>query len=96
MSHRLNRIMCLFGAGFGGPMLSLIGSVLAAMDKSDFDNQCLFSKEIADEVQALQRQIALLQDSLAVLTAYQGEMTSTEGMALGFERGRSPFDDLFS
>ena len=46
--------------------------------------QCLFGKEIADEVQALQRQIALLQGSLAVLTAYQGEMTSTEGMALGF------------
>uniref|UniRef100_A0A2N9FJX4 Uncharacterized protein n=1 Tax=Fagus sylvatica TaxID=28930 RepID=A0A2N9FJX4_FAGSY len=60
------------------------------------DNQCLFGKEIADEVQALQRQIALLQGSLAVLTAYQGEMTSTEGMALGFEHGRSPFDNLFS
>jgi hypothetical protein len=60
------------------------------------DNQCLFGKEIADEVQALQRQIALLQGSLAVLTAYQGEMTSTEGMALGFERDRSPFDNLFS
>ena len=29
-----------------------------------------------------------------MLTAYQGEMTSTEGMALGFERGRSPFDNL--
>uniref|UniRef100_A0A2N9FVI3 Rx N-terminal domain-containing protein n=1 Tax=Fagus sylvatica TaxID=28930 RepID=A0A2N9FVI3_FAGSY len=88
--------MRLFGAGFAGPMLSLLGSVLAAMDKSDFDNQCLFGKEIADEVQALKRQIALLQGSLVVLTAYQREMTSTEGMALGFERGRSPFDNLFS
>jgi hypothetical protein len=28
--------MRLFGVGFGGPMLSLLGSVLAAMDKSDF------------------------------------------------------------
>ena len=118
------------GVGFGGPMLSLLGSVLAAMDKSDlgsmmkvqifnvkrcyprlmevgFDlgfligylrqiTQCLFGKVIADEVQALQRQIALLQGSLAVLTAYQGEMTSTERMALGFERGRSLFDNLFS
>uniref|UniRef100_A0A2N9HNA6 Uncharacterized protein n=1 Tax=Fagus sylvatica TaxID=28930 RepID=A0A2N9HNA6_FAGSY len=96
ISRRLNHVMRLFGVGFGGPMLSLLGSVLAAMDKSDFDNQCLFGKEIADEVQALQRQIALLQGSLAVLTAYQGEMTSTEGMALGFERDRSPFDNLFS
>ena len=26
------------GAGFGGPMLSLLGNVLAAMDKSDLGN----------------------------------------------------------
>ena len=58
--------------------------------------QCLFGKKIADEVQALQYHIALLQGSLAVLTAYQGEMTFTEGMALGFERDRSLFDSLFS
>uniref|UniRef100_A0A2N9JAN5 Uncharacterized protein n=1 Tax=Fagus sylvatica TaxID=28930 RepID=A0A2N9JAN5_FAGSY len=92
ISRRLNHVMRLFGVGFGGPMLSLLGNVLAAMDKSDFGS---VTKEIADEVQALQRQIALLQGSLAVLTAYQGEMTSTEGMALGFERDRSPFDNLF-
>ena len=36
ISYRLNHVMCLFGAGFGEPMLSLLGSVLAAMDKSDF------------------------------------------------------------
>jgi hypothetical protein len=33
--------------------------------------QCLFGKKISDEVQALQYQIALLQGSLAVLTAYR-------------------------
>ena len=58
--------------------------------------QCLFGKKISDEVQALQRQIGLLQGFLAVLTAYQGEMTSAGGMALGFEQGRSLFDSLFN
>uniref|UniRef100_A0A2N9I674 Uncharacterized protein n=1 Tax=Fagus sylvatica TaxID=28930 RepID=A0A2N9I674_FAGSY len=84
--------------GLGGPMLSLLCSVLAAMSRSNLGNtaQCLFGKKIADEVQALQLQIALLQDSLAVLTAYQGEMTSTGEMALGFESDRSLFDSLFS
>ena len=117
-------------AELGGPMLSLLGSVLAAMSRSnlravtkaqilvwkgvfqdlmevEFDlgfmirhlqqtAQCLFGKKISDEVQALQRQIALLQGSLAVLTAYQGEMTSTGEMALEFEHGRSLFDSLFN
>uniref|UniRef100_A0A2N9H782 Aminotransferase-like plant mobile domain-containing protein n=1 Tax=Fagus sylvatica TaxID=28930 RepID=A0A2N9H782_FAGSY len=96
--------MFKLGAGFGGPMLSLLGSVLAAMSKSDLGSvtkvqilawksvvqdlmevgfdlgfmiehlrqiaQHLFGKKISDEVQALQHQIALLQDSLAVLTTY--------------------------
>uniref|UniRef100_A0A2N9E2L5 Uncharacterized protein n=1 Tax=Fagus sylvatica TaxID=28930 RepID=A0A2N9E2L5_FAGSY len=35
--------------------------------------QCLFGKRIADEIKALQHQTALLQDSLAELTAYQDE-----------------------
>ena len=96
--------MFKLGAGFGGPMLSLLGNVLAAMRKSDLGSvtkvqilawksvvqdlmevgfdlgfmighlrqiaQHLFGKKISDEVQALQHQIALLQDSLAVLTTY--------------------------
>uniref|UniRef100_A0A2N9IU44 Aminotransferase-like plant mobile domain-containing protein n=1 Tax=Fagus sylvatica TaxID=28930 RepID=A0A2N9IU44_FAGSY len=117
-------------AGLGGPILSLLGSVLATMSRSNLGNvtkaqiltwkgviqdlmevgfdlgfliehlrqttQCLFGKKIANEVQALQRQIALLQGTLAVLTAYQWEMTSTREMALGFESGKSLFDGLFS
>ena len=116
-------------ARLGGPMLSLLGSVLATMSKSNLGTvtkvqilvgkgiiqdlmevgfdlgfmigylrqiaQCLFGKKILDEVRALQHQIALLQGSLAVLTAYQKEMTSMEGMALRFEHGRSLFDSLF-
>uniref|UniRef100_A0A2N9FHP8 Aminotransferase-like plant mobile domain-containing protein n=1 Tax=Fagus sylvatica TaxID=28930 RepID=A0A2N9FHP8_FAGSY len=80
--------------GLGGPMLSLLGSVLAAMDESSLEDvtktqilawrsviqdlmdvgfdlgfmierlrqtaQCLFGKRIADEIKALQHQIALL------------------------------------
>ena len=57
--------------------------------------QCLFGKRISDEVEALQHQIALLQDSLAVLTAYQEEMVSTGGTVLGFGHSRSLFDNLF-
>uniref|UniRef100_A0A2N9GVY6 Uncharacterized protein n=1 Tax=Fagus sylvatica TaxID=28930 RepID=A0A2N9GVY6_FAGSY len=84
--------------GLGGPMLSLLGSVLAAMDESSLEDvtktqilawrsviqdlmdvgfdlgfmierlrqtaQCLFGKRIADEIKALQHQIALLQGLL--------------------------------
>ena len=91
-------------AGLGGPMLSLLGSVMAAMSESNLGNvtkaqilawksviqdlmdvgfdlafmigclrqmaQRFFDKRISDEVKALQHQIALLQDSLAALTAY--------------------------
>uniref|UniRef100_A0A2N9EKD6 Aminotransferase-like plant mobile domain-containing protein n=1 Tax=Fagus sylvatica TaxID=28930 RepID=A0A2N9EKD6_FAGSY len=99
--------------GLGGPMMSLLGSVLAAMDESSLEDvtktqilawrsviqdlmdvgfdlgfmmerlrqmaQCLFGKRLADEIKALQHQIALLQDSLAELTAYQDAMMSTGG-----------------
>jgi hypothetical protein len=116
-------------AGLGGPMLSLLGSVMAAVSESNLGNvtkdqiiawrsiiqdlmevgfnlefmigrlrqaaQRLFSKRVSDEVQALQHQITLLQDSLAVLTAYQEEMISVGGTVLGFEHGRSLFDSLF-
>uniref|UniRef100_A0A2N9FU25 Rx N-terminal domain-containing protein n=1 Tax=Fagus sylvatica TaxID=28930 RepID=A0A2N9FU25_FAGSY len=110
--------------GLGGPMLSLLGSVLAAMDESSLEDvtktqilawrsviqdlmdvgfdlgfmierlrqtaQCLFGKRIADEIKALQHQIALLQDSLAELTAYQDKMMSTGRMVLRY--GPSQFD----
>uniref|UniRef100_A0A2N9EQD5 Aminotransferase-like plant mobile domain-containing protein n=1 Tax=Fagus sylvatica TaxID=28930 RepID=A0A2N9EQD5_FAGSY len=99
--------------GLGGPMMSLLGSVLAAMDESSLEDvtktqilawrsviqdlmdvgfdlgfmmerlrqmaQRLFGKRLADEIKALQHQIALLQDSLAELTAYQDAMMSTGG-----------------
>jgi hypothetical protein len=115
-------------AGLGGPMLSLLGSVMAAMSESNLGNvtkaqilawksviqdlmevgfdlafmigrlrqmaQRFFGKRISDEVKALQHQIALLQDSLAVLTAYQKEMVSTGGMVLRSEHGRSLLDSL--
>uniref|UniRef100_A0A2N9HA18 Uncharacterized protein n=1 Tax=Fagus sylvatica TaxID=28930 RepID=A0A2N9HA18_FAGSY len=82
--------------GLGGPMLSLLGSVLAAMDESSLEDtaQCLFGKRIADEIKALQHQIALLQDSLAELTAYQDEMMSTGRMVLRSERSGSFLDSL--
>jgi hypothetical protein len=58
--------------------------------------QRLFGKRISDEVQALQHQIALFQDSLAVLTAYQKEMMSVGGTVLWFDYSRSLFDSLFN
>uniref|UniRef100_A0A2N9HFG0 Aminotransferase-like plant mobile domain-containing protein n=1 Tax=Fagus sylvatica TaxID=28930 RepID=A0A2N9HFG0_FAGSY len=114
--------------GLGGPMMSLLGSVLAAMDESSLEDvtktqilawrsviqdlmdvgfdlgfmmkrlrqmaQHLFGKRLADEIKALQHQIALLQDSLAELTAYQAVMTSTEGVVPRPERGGSLLDSL--
>jgi hypothetical protein len=114
--------------GLGGPMLSLLGSVLAAMDESSLEDvtktqilawrsviqdlmdvgfdlgfmmkrlrqmaQHLFGKRLADEIKALQHQIALLQDSLAELTAYQAAMTSPEGVVPRPERGGSLLDSL--
>uniref|UniRef100_A0A2N9F6Y3 Uncharacterized protein n=1 Tax=Fagus sylvatica TaxID=28930 RepID=A0A2N9F6Y3_FAGSY len=87
------------GAGFGGPMLSLLGSVLAAMDKSDLGSvtkmaQHLFGKKISDEMQVLQHQIALLQDSLAVLTTYREEMVSIGVTVPKFECSRLLFNSL--
>uniref|UniRef100_A0A2N9EMJ3 Aminotransferase-like plant mobile domain-containing protein n=1 Tax=Fagus sylvatica TaxID=28930 RepID=A0A2N9EMJ3_FAGSY len=116
------------GAGLGGPMLSLLSSVLAAMSKSDLGSvtkvqilawrsvvqelmevgfdigfmlghlrriaQHLFGRKTLDEIQVLQHQIALLQDSLAVLTAYHEEIVSTGVTAPEFERGGSLFDSL--
>uniref|UniRef100_A0A2N9H7D7 Uncharacterized protein n=1 Tax=Fagus sylvatica TaxID=28930 RepID=A0A2N9H7D7_FAGSY len=114
--------------GLGGPMLSLLGSVLAAMSESSLEDvtttrilawrsviqdlmdvgfdlgfmierlrqtaQCLFGKRLADEIKALQHQIALLQDSLAELTAYQDEMMSTGRMVPRSGRGGSFLDSL--
>uniref|UniRef100_A0A2N9EGL6 Aminotransferase-like plant mobile domain-containing protein n=1 Tax=Fagus sylvatica TaxID=28930 RepID=A0A2N9EGL6_FAGSY len=116
------------GAGLGGPMLSLLSSVLADMSKSDLGSvtkvqilawssvvqdlmevgfdisfmlghllqiaQHLFGRKISDEIQALQHQIAFLQDSLAVLTTYHEEMVSTGVTVPEFERSRSLFDSL--
>jgi hypothetical protein len=56
--------------------------------------QCFFGKRISDEMEALKHQIALLQDSLAALIAYQDEMVSTGRMILGTERGGSFLDSL--
>uniref|UniRef100_A0A2N9G1U9 Aminotransferase-like plant mobile domain-containing protein n=1 Tax=Fagus sylvatica TaxID=28930 RepID=A0A2N9G1U9_FAGSY len=56
--------------------------------------QCLFGKRLADEIKALQHQIALLQDSLAELTAYQDEMMSTGRMVPRSGRGGSFLDSL--
>uniref|UniRef100_A0A2N9H4B6 Uncharacterized protein n=1 Tax=Fagus sylvatica TaxID=28930 RepID=A0A2N9H4B6_FAGSY len=49
---------------------------------------------LADEIKALQHQIALLQDSLAELTAYQDEMMSTGRMVPRSGRGGSFLDSL--
>ena len=115
-------------AGLGGPMLSLLGGVMAAMSESNLGNvtkarilawksviqdlmevgfdlafmigrlrqmaQRFFDKRISDEVKALQHQIALLQDSLAMLTAYHEEMSSMGGMVLGSKDGKSLLDSL--
>jgi hypothetical protein len=56
--------------------------------------QHLFGKRISDEMQVLQQQIALLQDSLAVLRAYHEEIVSTGVTVPEFERSRSLFDSL--
>ncbi len=56
--------------------------------------QHLFGKKISDEMQVLQHQIALLQDSLAVLTTYREEMVSIGVTVPEFECGRSLFDSL--
>jgi hypothetical protein len=114
--------------GLGGPMMSLLGSVLAAMDESSLEDvtktqilawrsviqdlmdvgfdlgfmmerlrqmaQRLFGKRLADEIKALQHQIALLQDSLAELTAYQDAMMSTREVVPRSEHGGSFLDSL--
>ena len=49
--------------------------------------QCLFGKRLANEIKALQHQIALLQDSLAELTTYQGAMMSIGGVVPRSESG---------
>jgi prefoldin subunit 5 len=56
--------------------------------------QHLFCKKILDEMRVLQQQIALLQDSLAVLTTYHEEIVSTGVTVPEFERSRSLFDSL--
>jgi prefoldin subunit 5 len=56
--------------------------------------QHFFGKKISNEIQVLQHQIALLQDSLAVLTTYHEEMVSTGVTVPEFERSRSLFDNL--
>ena len=53
-----------------------------------------FGKKISNEIQVLQHQIALLQDSLAVLTTYHEEMVSMGVTILKFECSRSLFDNL--
>ena len=58
--------------------------------------QHLFGKKISDEVKALQHQIALLQDSLAVLTAYQEEMMSMGVTVPKFECSSLLFDSLIN
>uniref|UniRef100_A0A2N9HHS7 Aminotransferase-like plant mobile domain-containing protein n=1 Tax=Fagus sylvatica TaxID=28930 RepID=A0A2N9HHS7_FAGSY len=89
--------------GLGGPMMSLLGSVLAAMDESSLEgcdqdpNPCMEEcdpRPYGHEIKALQHQIALLQDSLARLTAYQDAMTSTGGVVPRSERGGSFLDSL--
>uniref|UniRef100_A0A2N9GTN3 Uncharacterized protein n=1 Tax=Fagus sylvatica TaxID=28930 RepID=A0A2N9GTN3_FAGSY len=84
--------------------LGTFGSVLAAKDKPDLGSVTkaptadgpafFFGKKISNEIQVLQHQIALLQDSLAVLTTYHEEMVSTGVTVLEFERSRSLFDNL--
>uniref|UniRef100_A0A2N9IP53 Aminotransferase-like plant mobile domain-containing protein n=1 Tax=Fagus sylvatica TaxID=28930 RepID=A0A2N9IP53_FAGSY len=89
--------------GLGGPMMSLLGSVLAAMDESSLEgcdqdpNPCMEERDprpYGHEIKALQHQIALLQDSLAKLTAYQDAMMSTGEVVPRSERGGSFLDSL--
>uniref|UniRef100_A0A2N9H252 Uncharacterized protein n=1 Tax=Fagus sylvatica TaxID=28930 RepID=A0A2N9H252_FAGSY len=67
-----------FGAGFGGPMLSLLGSVLADMRRTSFKTltRKFFGEAIASEMKIVQEQISSLQSTLAVLVSYQGELMS--------------------
>uniref|UniRef100_A0A2N9G5R5 Uncharacterized protein n=1 Tax=Fagus sylvatica TaxID=28930 RepID=A0A2N9G5R5_FAGSY len=88
-------------ARLGGPMLSLLGSVLAAMSRSNLGtmtktSSVFLARRFQMKCKLFRHQIALLQGSLAVLTSYQEEMTSAGGMALGFEHSRSLFDSLFN
>uniref|UniRef100_A0A2N9EIL9 Uncharacterized protein n=1 Tax=Fagus sylvatica TaxID=28930 RepID=A0A2N9EIL9_FAGSY len=77
------------GAGFGGPMLSLLGSVLAAMDKSDLGS--VTKVQIFSVERCYPRPHG---DSLAMLTTYREEMVSTGVTVPEFECGRSLFDSL--
>jgi hypothetical protein len=54
--------------------------------------QNLFGEKISAEMQVLRDHIALLQDSLAVLTTYQDEMMSMGVTVLKVEHSRSLFD----
>uniref|UniRef100_A0A2N9FKM6 Uncharacterized protein n=1 Tax=Fagus sylvatica TaxID=28930 RepID=A0A2N9FKM6_FAGSY len=91
--------------GLGGPMMSLLGSVLAAMDESSLEDVTKTQDPCVEEcdprpygyeIKALQHQIALLQDSLAELTAYQDAMMSTGGVVPRSERGGSFLDSLLN
>uniref|UniRef100_A0A2N9FQT5 Aminotransferase-like plant mobile domain-containing protein n=1 Tax=Fagus sylvatica TaxID=28930 RepID=A0A2N9FQT5_FAGSY len=89
--------------GLGGPMMSLLGSVLAAMDESSLEDvtktQILAWRSVIQDLMDVGFDLGfmmepLLQDSLAELTAYQAAMTSTEGVVPRSERGGSFLDSL--
>uniref|UniRef100_A0A2N9HPS0 Aminotransferase-like plant mobile domain-containing protein n=1 Tax=Fagus sylvatica TaxID=28930 RepID=A0A2N9HPS0_FAGSY len=86
-----------FGAGFGGPMLSLLGSVLADMRRTSFKTltRKFFGEAIASEMKVVQEQISSLQSTLAVLVSYQGELMSAAAASPTTVEVASPIDGLF-
>uniref|UniRef100_A0A2N9HR27 Uncharacterized protein n=1 Tax=Fagus sylvatica TaxID=28930 RepID=A0A2N9HR27_FAGSY len=72
--------------GLGGPMMSLLGSVLAAMDES--------SLEDVTKTQILRVEECDPRPYGSELTAYQAAMTSTGGVIPRSERGGSFLDSL--
>uniref|UniRef100_A0A2N9HYY6 Aminotransferase-like plant mobile domain-containing protein n=1 Tax=Fagus sylvatica TaxID=28930 RepID=A0A2N9HYY6_FAGSY len=81
--------------GLGGPMMSLLGSVLAAMDESSLEdvtknpNPCMEKRDPRPYGRWLR-----FGDSLAKLTAYQDAMMSTGEVVPRSERGGSFLDSL--
>uniref|UniRef100_A0A2N9IES6 Aminotransferase-like plant mobile domain-containing protein n=1 Tax=Fagus sylvatica TaxID=28930 RepID=A0A2N9IES6_FAGSY len=89
-----------FGAGFGGPMLSLphsrwLSILTSCLSICGRIARKFFGEAIASEMKVVQEQISSLQSTLAVLVSYQGELMSAAAASPKTVEVASPIDGLF-
>uniref|UniRef100_A0A2N9HJJ6 Aminotransferase-like plant mobile domain-containing protein n=1 Tax=Fagus sylvatica TaxID=28930 RepID=A0A2N9HJJ6_FAGSY len=93
-----------FGAGFGGPMLSLLGSVLADMRRTSFktlsESKILSWRSVVQDLIAVGFDLDFMlehlrKSTLAVLVSYQGELMSAAAASPKAVEVASPIDGLF-